>query len=107
MPFAGRLLHDVQILSEVGLHSVRYWPFWHVDVLQGEHVDPERKYPVLQFQSHASAPYGLPAEVYCALAGALVHGTHCPFADAVQAERYCPTAHDVVSHAKHDDPTLK
>ena len=36
-----------------------------------------------------------------------MQATHCPSAAAEHAERYLPTAHGVVSHATHADPTLK
>ena len=76
-------------------------------MLHGRQEPPDRKKPGRHVQSQASAPYGFPAEAYFEFAGAFVQGTHCPLADAVHAERYEPTAQDVVSQATQELPTLK
>ena len=60
---AGRLVHGWQALSALAPQSVRYWPTGQAAVLHGEQTAPLRWYPALHDQSHASAPYGLPAEV--------------------------------------------
>ena len=78
-------MHGAHALSTFTVHVVLYWPIGHAEALHGAQMVPERKYPVVQIQSQASVPYGLPGEVYCAFGGAFVHGTHCPFAAAVQA----------------------
>lgn len=95
------------MLSAVAVHGVRYWPVGHKAVLHGEQAPAAAKNPATHCQSQASAPYGLPADVYCEFGGPRVHATHCPFADAVHADRYCPAAQEVVSQATHDEPTLK
>jgi hypothetical protein len=55
-------VHDVHTLSAVAVHTVLYCPVGQVKVLQGLQVWLLLKYPVLHLQSHASAPYGLPAD---------------------------------------------
>ena len=107
MALVGRFMHDEHTPSAVGVHCVRYCPTAHGVVLHAWHVPPFEKYPGLHTQSQASEPYGLPADVYLAFAGALVQDTHWPLAAAVQAVRYLPTSHEVVSHATQLDPTLK